>query len=188
MNFEVIINSERTRQRVEIQTYLWCTLISELMAISKFLIVKKTPKKDIFVSLGSINEKPIVPPTSSSYKHIFLYVVLTASFNWDKVSNNRFVNTDYNTLWMFPFFIPISQSMLNIAIMHTCAKLAIKTKIQKLPLITTERKVPFPPPMRGLYVLNLRYYLSSWSEKKYQCTENSFNNNNVWLINGNRDV
>ena len=89
---------------------------------------------------------------------------------------------------MFPFFIPISQSMLNIAIMHTCAKLAIKTKIQKLPRITTERRGPFPPPMRSLYVLNLRYYLSSCSEKKYQCTENSFNNNNVWLINGNRDV
>ena len=89
---------------------------------------------------------------------------------------------------MFPFFVLIRQSMLNDAIMHVCAKLAIKTKIQKLPRITTERKVPFPPPMRSLYVLNLRYYLSSCSEKKYQCTENSFNNNNVWLINGNRDV
>ena len=66
--------------------------------------------------------------------------------------------------------------MLNIAIMHTFAKLAIKTKIQKLPRIKTERRVPFTPPMQSLHVLNLRYYLSSYSEKKYQCTENSFNN------------
>ena len=89
---------------------------------------------------------------------------------------------------MFPFFVLIRQSVLNDAIMHVCAKLVIKTKIQKRPRITTERRGPFPPPMRSLYVLNLRYYLSSCSEKKYQCTENSFNNNNVWLINGNRDV
>ena len=73
MNFEVIINSERI-QGIQDNVQICSTLISELMAIFEVSNCKQLPKKDIFVSLGSINKIHCPPPSSQFNQTVCSYV------------------------------------------------------------------------------------------------------------------